>query len=949
MDVMDEDYDAPLFEHQPSSNKNNASSNNEKKDDSFQQKLIAPSEYDISDSEDEALSSIADRDQFEGLNLPSRLKDILLFDRSETFGNDVMRADESDSDIDTTPLLLPHTNKMDINKLNEKLTQDKTKFANFPLMRPNNDDDDDNENDNRTVKKKPKNKSTPETKKKKKRRRRPTAEEKGKERMDVLNQADERRRTKLEDLLNKFREEESEDSYDSDAIEADINARLNGPSKKQRGKPSTGRKTRKKTTNIHAVDENGERVYRKADLLNDTSSSEEDETQRKLSKKQEMEMYREAERRRRMEKISLKPVYNIKSYDELIKRHDEKEQQYIKQQEMEKLKKAQPQQQAGPNQDDSDSDIEIINKPSILNPSVFLSPERARFPLATGFSPVRHVGSSVLRQQNQELISRIINQGYQQRMKLEQQARARGQYVTPTERARQLLEKEKNARLINEEVKKHLEKQKQQQENYYENDDDDEEMDGDYIDDSINNYSEAEDDDDVKFRIEDADEVKRTNNSSKSNRKFNNINAESEENNKKKDESVPDNDSEDEEDSMAVAFRRWKGKKVKKSTLFDDDDDDSEDENKPVSKKAPLKPEPAHSIVNFFKAKEKQNSRATEDYDRTKPLNRLIRRNSEETAGNDAPVTANEIANIMDEADTADDMDIDASDENHEKSAKPVSKPNTIKPKFNLSKNEYFEAEAEEEEDEYFGVAGEDEEEGEDLDEYEKDDLLVEDNNEQIDEAALREAFNKQDKESDENMISRLITDITSGGLRKQKAAAAAGLLLEDVELYDDDDLVAIRRAAEARRRRMMEKKGGDTLENLSNDPKTAAFAKAAEPIADTVPIVLSDDEDGEDAKEENKDEEKNADEYQDEDEDEDMEESEDIPAPMYRRRIISDDEEDDDEEQQELLDVENGSTRQPHVPSDFLLNDTSDDSDDEKFAIVDLNDTNATTMQKCK
>lgn len=67
-------------------------------------------------------------------------------------------------------------------------------------------------------------------------------------------------------------------------------------------------------------------------------------------------------------------------------------------------------------------------------------------------------------------------------------------------------------------------------------------------------------------------------------------------------------------------------------------------------------------------------------------------------------------------------------------------------------------------------------------------------------------------------MIQRLITDITSGNLRKQKAALESGLMLDDIDLYDeeDNDLVAIRRAAAARRRRLLKKKGGDILENLS-------------------------------------------------------------------------------------------------------------------------------------
>ena len=66
-------------------------------------------------------------------------------------------------------------------------------------------------------------------------------------------------------------------------------------------------------------------------------------------------------------------------------------------------------------------------------------------------------------------------------------------------------------------------------------------------------------------------------------------------------------------------------------------------------------------------------------------------------------------------------------------------------------------------------------------------------------------------------MIQRLLTDITGGGLRKQKAAAEAGLMLDDVDIYEDmdDDLIAIRRAAAARRRRLLKAKGGDRMESL--------------------------------------------------------------------------------------------------------------------------------------
>lgn len=56
-------------------------------------------------------------------------------------------------------------------------------------------------------------------------------------------------------------------------------------------------------------------------------------------------------------------------------------------------------------------------------------------------------------------------------------------------------------------------------------------------------------------------------------------------------------------------------------------------------------------------------------------------------------------------------------------------------------KSEYLEEEAEEEDDEFFGAGGEDIDNGENLDEFEEDDLLVHENDEHIDEAALRDAY----------------------------------------------------------------------------------------------------------------------------------------------------------------------------------------------------------------
>lgn len=147
---------------------------------------------------------------------------------------------------------------------------------------------------------------------------------------------------------------------------------------------------------------------------------------------------------------------------------------------------------------------------------------------------------------------------------------------------------------------------------------------------------------------------------------------------------------------------------------------------------------------------------------------------------------------------------------------------------------EYLDAEAEESEDEFYGAGGPDDPDGEDLDVYEQDGMLVDKTDEHVDEAALRSALNSQLAESDKHMVDRILKDIMSGGLRRQKAAKEAGFILDDYNIFDDqnDDLVALRRAAAERRRRIQEE-SGDVLAALAKNPKTAAFAKAALPIPD--------------------------------------------------------------------------------------------------------------------
>ncbi|GAN09041.1 hypothetical protein MAM1_0239d08563 [Mucor ambiguus] len=822
------------------------------------------------DDDDLGSSSFADN-QYSNMNIPSHLKNILTLDRSSRM--EVNLDDDSDSDAESTSLTQRAAAEagIDLEKLNAEI--DRNKFANFPL-RPPTEDNEQEEEGGKTLKK------TKKPREKKKRR------DKGKKMAtiddDILFQADQAVKSKkLDSLFEKF----AQDSASSGDEQT----------QKKSKKKSSSRKTRKKVSHEIQLDENGEQMMRTTDIL-DATSSESSEDERVLSKKQQMEMYREAERQRRTAKVVLKPVYNYKSFDTLVKRREERE-QGVQHQEKVITHTAPPQPFTPPRptatsrpvfnielegiDNDSDSDIEITGDPQKIaraTQAAMLSPERPRVPVA--ISPVRHA-STALRNHNRHMLYRITNEGYDYRVKMEQAAKARGQYLSATERARRLIEKEKNAMMINSQIERHFEK-KQSLNNNNDDDNDGDEADGDYEeqekkrtynDDILDDLSGSEEE---EFLVEEA--VETPNRIQK--RKMM-----SDEGPLDNNEGEEEEEDEEEHDMATMAFKRWKGKKVKKSTFFDDDDEEEEQISK--KKKVAAKPMPAHSISNFFKAKENVATEQAAENDENKTLSRLVRRKDREPSV--------ELPAAEDDTMKEDAMDID----------NPTPAPIFVKKSTTTAttlkgpreKMEYLEEEAEEEDDEFFGAGGSDGETGENLDEFEKDDLLVEDGNEHIDEAALREAFNLQDKETDSNMIQRLITDITSGNLRKQKAALESGLMLDDIDLYDeeDNDLVAIRRAAAARRRRLLKKQGGDILENLMSDPKTAAFAKAAQAVSDEVAIAVFSESEGE--------EEAEAETNKEDDDANDYEKS--TPSVYTKRVIVEDDEDEEDEDEEEEEDQE--------------------------------------------
>ncbi|KAI8346352.1 MRC1-like domain-containing protein [Choanephora cucurbitarum] len=706
--------------------------------------LIGIDQREQSDSEDDfGLSSMADQDQLDDLNIPSHMKNILRMGNYDASLNRSFQ-DESESDDDSVLGQARRiANRVDIDKLNKELELSKNKFKDFGEKE---------EEEQLPAKTKAK-----KTKKPKERKRKRDRKRIGDDNGDISEAAARQRRA------NRFALEEQSD--DSEGEEK----------QRKRDKKSAGRKTRKKNQGP-LVDENGEAlVYRTTGLLDDTSSSSEDE--RKLSKKEEMEMHRENERLRRTAEQKIKPVYNVKTFDDLINRPARKRLETTSRP-MTLLPEVKQEREVN----DSDSDLEIINDPRKIAASL-VSPERARYPVPS-WSPVRPVTAS-MREHNRRMLSRMTNESYQHRIRMEQAAKAKGKYTTATERAKQLLQREKDTIMINQQIDQHFEKSKHQLSQ------DTNEEDEDYQEDQ----EEEEEDEETFSGLEDELLVEDLN-----------AQAQSDEN--------QTNDDDNEDDNMAfMAFKRWKNKKIKKS-IFEDDEDDEQDIQ--PKKKAT----PAHSIANFFRVKQAEAEKVPEsDAIQDKPLSRLVRRNDPE----EEDVDQQEL-----EA-----MDVDEISTTKQKNFKTKSIA-SAKPK---EKSEYLEEEAVESEDEFFGAAGSDDEEDENLDEFEKDYLVVEHNDEKVDEEALREAFNKQDQESDSHMIQRLLTDITGGGLRKQKAAAEAGLMLDDIDIYEDmdNDLIAIRQAAAARRRKLLKAKGSDRLETLLNDPKTAAFAKAAQVVSDEV------------------------------------------------------------------------------------------------------------------
>lgn len=148
---------------------------------------------------------------------------------------------------------------------------------------------------------------------------------------------------------------------------------------------------------------------------------------------------------------------------------------------------------------------------------------------------------------------------------------------------------------------------------------------------------------------------------------------------------------------------------------------------------------------------------------------------------------------------------------------------------FNKKKSEArqaFEEAAEESDDEYAGLGGaSDEDSGE---EENDDDRQMIDEDTQVgrgDEAKLAKLYADRERQSDEQAVSKLLKDITTGALRRKRGVG------DDLDLSDEEDAVARRREAKRREFAKMRREllKDEAVGKIADDKKKQAFLKSIE------------------------------------------------------------------------------------------------------------------------
>ncbi|KAF7506119.1 hypothetical protein GJ744_012270 [Endocarpon pusillum] len=157
-----------------------------------------------------------------------------------------------------------------------------------------------------------------------------------------------------------------------------------------------------------------------------------------------------------------------------------------------------------------------------------------------------------------------------------------------------------------------------------------------------------------------------------------------------------------------------------------------------------------------------------------------------------------------------------------------AAKTNDQEDAFDRSKSyakEIVDEAAEESEDEYAGLGGaSDDEEGEE-DEADRHIIDNDENLGQGDESKLAGFYADKERKQDEAAVSKLLKDITTGGLRRKRGAA------DDLDVSDEEDAIARRREVKrrefARMRRELLK--DEAVGKIAEDKKKQAFLKSIE------------------------------------------------------------------------------------------------------------------------
>ncbi|KAK5942305.1 hypothetical protein PMZ80_004868 [Knufia obscura] len=147
---------------------------------------------------------------------------------------------------------------------------------------------------------------------------------------------------------------------------------------------------------------------------------------------------------------------------------------------------------------------------------------------------------------------------------------------------------------------------------------------------------------------------------------------------------------------------------------------------------------------------------------------------------------------------------------------------------FNKKKSEARQAvdeAAEESDDEYAGLGGASDE---DSGEENEDDRRMIDEDTQVgrgDEAKLAKLHADRERQSDEQAVSKLLKDITSGGLRRKRGAG------DDLDLSDEEDAASRRREAKRREFAKMRREllKDEAVGKIADDQKKQAFLKSIE------------------------------------------------------------------------------------------------------------------------